>query len=501
MTRNERNRQTGKPVAPWIPLRTEWSAAIDDEAVYAYLHAYTAYRHGFRAFAVHSQSLADQLFKSDDGPWKLGVPHLTLEDYYLGFPDKDSDKHFAALPLRSDPDHWPLLERVPLRHFITSGHGRSQGMENVRANREFRAGLQSANRGGREATKPIPGIFALWQELRLDRTLFDRDELRRPRRGLAPGFFWPPHDHDEDPSEEGGGHSAPGLLLMVAEHLIVRAEAMVDSVHNVKDAVRGAVLAVSALELLGPKTPTTARDALELKHRFEVMAECQFGGVQYNLQLDERFAEIRNEVHLLGCWYGVRSRDAAVTNAELTIVSRLMPIFRDHEEFDEEEKCRQLIRALHRRVWWKQSRRNPLNWLVWPIRAYIEFLLGSMTRFTAALLVWLVGLMLAFAATERLAEKADAKRAKMEQVDAVLYAPSTTAPADGRTATLKGTVTEIPDQPSLEPFSHTFSSFFGSNGFGSKHPGWMVLSVIATLSGFLHLGVFISQLYSTIARR
>jgi len=446
-------------VAPWIPQRTRWAAAIDDERMYAYLHAYVAYRHGYRAYAIHSQALADHLLKHED-PSEENSPHLTIEDYFLGFPDRCPERHFAQLEER-DKKHWKALGQSKYRYFVTSGHKHGRANEVARENRDYRDRLHAAGRGGREATKPVPGIFGLWKEFRLDRKYLGAEG--EGRRGLAPGFVWPwSADHGEHPvNEDTGGHSAPGLLLLVAEHLIDRAERLLDSVRSVSDAVRGAVLASSAMELLGPKTPTTAREALELKHRFEVLAECQFGGIQYNLQLDERFQEIRRDIRQLGQWYGVRSRD--VLNGELTILSRLIQIFRDHEEFDEEEKCRRRIRTLHRRVWWKQHRRNPLNWVVWPIRAYIEFLLGSLTRLTGAMFLWMVGLSLAFGAQ------------------------------------LQGS--SPPGSSGLTPFGHAMSFFFGVEPINSTDFGWVALTLLATLSGFVHLGVFISQLYATVARR
>jgi len=451
-------------VAPWIPQRNEWAVALDDEAVYSYLHAYIAFRNGFRGYAVHSQILADQLLKEDkDSEGKnVPAPFLTLEDYFLGFPDKGDSKPTSNLYAREG--QWKLLSRAKIRHFISGGHRRGKAAKTLLDNRSFRIGLRTDGRGGLEATKPVPGIFALWKQLRLKRNqmLF---------RGLAPHFVWPWNDqtHHERTVDSTSGHSAPGLLLMVAEHLIDRAGRITEKVHDVSDAVRGAVLATSALELLGPKTPTTAREALELKHRFEVLAECQFGGIQYNLELDDRFDEIQRDVKLLGRWYGVRARDAAVLNGELTILSRLIKIFRDYEEFDEEEICRRRIRTLHRKIWWKQHRKNPINWIVWLFRYYIELLLGSVTRFATAMIAWVVGLAFAFSFL----------KPGMEQ-------RITAGQGSG-------------DLPS--GLSQSMAYFFGTEPLNGAGFLWTGLTILAILSGFVHLGVFISQVYSMVARR
>jgi hypothetical protein len=193
------------------------------------------------------------------------------------------------------------------------------------------------------------------------------------------------------------------------------------------------------------------------------LAECQFGGVQYNLQLDDRFAEIRRDMEILGTWYGKRARAGALLNGELTIISRLMAIYDDHEEFDEAEVCRQRIRVLHRRVWWRQNRTNPLAWLVLPFRTYIEYLLGSTTRFAFAVIAWMTGLSLGFTALK---------------------------------AAVHGTQAD-----NLQTFGQALSSFFGTEPLASGDPAWIALTVVATLSGFIHLGIFISQIYSTLARK
>jgi len=320
--------------------------------------------------------------------------------------------------------------------------------------------LRARNRSGLEVLKPVSGIFALWKSVRLDRELKGFDAATgRHYRGLAPGYFWPPlPDRDGDSVRATTGHSAPGLLLLVAETLIDRAERLIDNVRNVKDAVRGAVMATSALELLGPRTPTTARDALELKHRFEVLAECQFGGIEYNLQLDERFAEIKKETQLLGAWYGRRAREIAVLNAELAILSRLVTIFRDYNEFDEEDMTLQRVRSVQRGIW--RRRVGPAAWLVWPFRAYVEYLLGSTVRFATALFLWLTGLTLIFWAA-------------------------------------------APDENLANALHMGVTTFFGFDppGTGKAEGMAFAAGLIGAFSGFLHLGIFISRLYNLISRK
>jgi hypothetical protein len=481
-TRHTKNGE--KPVAPWIPVRRQWAVAIDDEAAYAHLHTYIAYRHGYRGFAITTKALADQVLGTsknvENGKaeefdlWDLSKPDLTLEDLFLGFPDKQGGDHWANLETRGNA--WWKLSTVAdnnfelRRYIISSRHDHGLGNSDRAINRGVMSQLRAKNRSGLEVLKPVSGIFALWKALRLDRELKSVDKSTgRHYRGLAPKFFWPPEPDRDRPhyqdgegeaksGETSGGHSAPGLLLLVAETLIERAERIIDNVRNVKDAVRGAVLATSALELLGPRTPTTARDALELKHRFEVLAECQFGGIEYNLQLEERFDEIRTETRLLGAWYGRRAREVAVLNAELAILSRLVTIFRDYNEFDEEDKTLQRVRSVQRGIWLRRA--GPAAWLVWPFRAYVEYLLGSTVRFATALFLWVTGLTLIFwvgGTDENLAH--------------ALHAGVTT--------------------------------FFGFEPPGADEAEGVAFTagLLGAFSGFLHLGIFISRLYNLISRK
>lgn len=465
-----RRASQGKEEPEWIPVRERWCVAVDDETSYAYLHAYVAFRHGYRAFAVTTETLADYCLDDADVPC-LGGLDLALEDVFLGFPDK-TRPHSA---LRDRELRWVKLAPrdqqvescLPRRYIITSDH-KTAG-EIWSENRAFLRGLQAAGRGGKKAMKPIPGMYTLWKHLGLEETLFNRHPTSgRIYGGLAPGFYWPPTDQTHALiGDRTAGHSSPGLLLLVADSLIERAESTLVDVENVKDAVRGAVLACTALEILGPRTPTTARDALELKHRFETLAECQFGGVEYNLQLSTRLGEIRSDMALLGRWYGIGTRDAAVLNGELTIVSRLAAIYREYAEFDELEVCLQRIRTLQRRIWWKQVRGNPVAWLVLPIRAYIEFLLGSITRFAIAMALWIGGLSIAF----------------------WLVRPAARA------------VTSRADPGDLQSLGQALSAFFGAEPLASDHIGWVALTIVGVVAGFIHLGVFISHLYSGISRR
>ena len=204
-----------------------------------------------------------------------------------------------------------------------------------------------------------------------------------------------------------------------------------------------------------------------MKHQFEVAAECQFYGVEYDFDVRKRFDEIELELKSIGEWFNKKTRLNSVLNAELAIVSRLVTIFRRHNQFDEEQACLVKVRELYRRIW---VRKKHGAWLLWPLWFYMEFLLKSWRSFAAAMVLWLVLLTALFAWNG-------------------------------------------PEVASAEPFlafRDALHTFFGGEppkgwdaDFGESAPsGWYLLATtLAVVGGFVHLGVFVSHLYSIIARK
>ncbi len=442
--------------AAYIPMRPEWAAAIDDEATYAYFNAYICYRFGFRAWAVNSDRLFHKIF--DEPNSKPAA--LTLEDMYLGFADRSNEHHYSNLKERGECSA-KGLKKVGRRYFVTTGHHRGavigpQDISNAAVLRE----LQVTDRGGIVVLKPIPGIFALWEKTELIDKLAAFDEDGHQQRGHAPGYIWPPARLVDHAGDNQSRHSAPGRLLQVAEHLIARAERHIAGVSNVPEAVRGAVMASIAQELLGDRTPTTARDALELKHRFEVIAECQFGGVELGIDLTPRFDEIKREMYTLGEWFSPMRRGASELNGELILVSRLLTIFRDNDQLDAAEKCRRTIRDLHRATWARRLGYRAIP--IWPFRIYIEKLVGSMPLLFGAILGWIAVFFFAF-------------------------------------------LNNDPELGWAKSLSLSVNSFVGGSPFMPENKDVGVaykvtVSVVSVLWGYLHIGLLISNLYRIVSR-
>jgi hypothetical protein len=451
-----------KPAA-YIPARTEWAAALDDEASYAYFNAYTAYRWGFRAFSVNRNALAKSLFYDRSSESSEKTPrisekrprcHLTFEDIFLNYPDRGGNDHYSELSDHKKHNRVKglgLLEHSPYRIFVSSSQTQTGDTSRRQRNRDYiRSGeaTKEAGPGGFacEIHKPLSGMFDLWERSRLKRKL---------PKGRAPGFNWPPRKED---LKEGDatGHGAPGRLLQISEMLISQAEDIYrKGVHCVEDAVYGAVLTTDALELLGSKTPTTSIEALGLKHVFEVQAECQFSGIEYHIKIRDRLNEIARDTAMIANWFHPRNKNIAAWNAELFIVNRLVTILRENNQFDEEQICMHRARYLHHTIWMRQ---NPVRYVLWPILRYLEFLLKSFPFFLLGLIIWLVVFI--------------------------------------------GLYWIIGTEGFLKACQNAFGSFSGGDPT-PKGTSWIItiLTTFAVLMGMGHFGIFISHAYAMLSRR
>lgn len=445
-----------------LPVREKEAAALDEEKPYAYLHGYTAYRFGCRTDVITTWASMKERF---DGPTATldenrieSDAHtywLLFEDMSLNFPDRE--KHLRLLRLEERAKQCSKLrldnETSEHRILVTTGQTRP-GDTALAENRSFLR--MKSNGRGKVVFKPASGIFDLWAQAGLFRRW-----SANGRKGDAPNFFWlvaPPQL-----ANGAVGHGAPGKLMLIAENLLRRAEVLANSARTVPEAVTGAVLAVNALELTGGRTPTTAIHALTLIHRLEMMAECQFSGVEYHIWMKPRLKEIAEATTAICRWFHVGQRRRAALNAEMHVLHHLVRVLRDFNRFDEEQVCMNRIRRLHNALWIRQ---RPFRNIFWPLLRYLEILLSSFPAFVTAILAWVFLLSLLF-----------------------WWA----------------------GHPSWEyGFSDAMTSFFSiggpihpDDGAAAGTAGWRHVGVtgLAILSGFIHLGVFISHLYTISMRR
>jgi hypothetical protein len=445
---------------PYLPRREQLAIALDEETDYAHLHAYTAYRFGFRALAISQRAAADSVLGPEADPvWSALKLKLILEDIFLNFPDGRGGLSNLGRERRKA---FPKLEDAEHRILVTSDQRVPGDTERQAQNKLYIAEQKAKGKNIRLLHKPHAGIFSVWEESGLHRQLtWSGDNgFGKIHRGTGWGYVWPPEKRG---GVDGSGHSSPGILLQIACSLLERAKSMLaNGLSSVEDAVQGAVLANDALELLGGKTPTTAAEALSLKHQFELHAECQFSGVEYHVPLDSRLDEIERDATSIARWFNPKNQRDASLNIQMQIVNHLVRILRGYNQFDEEQVCMNRVRGLHNTLWMRQ---RPYRFILWPLLWYLRLLLSSFAVFVTVLGLWVVGLSL-------------------------LYWW-----ANGYSGWEQSLV-------------DTISSFFPP-GAPIEHiddkppPGWEHVSVacVAILSGFIHLGVFISHLYSIASRK
>ena len=454
-----------------LPRRPRLALAIDDESSYGYFNAYAAYRFGFRSFVVDSER---KLFEClHEGPSEDLA--ITFEDLFLAFPDGEQEIHWSDISERNR--NLPALERSRVaRVFVTTAHREGIPRDRQLRNEEMFEELRRVGRLGSVVCKPVAGIFDL-----------RRRSLGRGGQSVAwwlgsesraPGYVWPPARVREVGHQARSLHSAPGKLLAIANTLVGRAELLLSSgVHSIREAAFGAVLATDALELLGGRTPTTSLQALALKQRFEVLAECQFHGVGAHFDVDSRMKDIQGEIAALSPYFNRQTRQLSAWSAEAQILGALLAIFKECEQFDEELRLQGRNRYLHCRMWFKSQRWwgplgdrlrfvNPAYWLV----RYVQVLLGSVPRFVGFIVLWIGLLSVLHAVREQ------ASRVAGGEVDG--------------------------------PFSHiteAIASFVGVNKPSPEMvPGdalYLFLTLLSVVWGAMHFGILVSHLYSVTSRR
>lgn len=432
-----------------IPLREEQAAAVDDEAGYSFLHAYAAYRFGYRTHVVTTAELLRRLFASDS-PFRMS---LVFEDIFLNFPD-EHPVEFSHLAHRAGTGLCPKLEDVPRRIFVSIG----LGSVHRDSNKAFVAAARHAGKPYRIIHKPMAGVFNLWSEAGLVR----RGRRRAEQTGR--GFVWPPAESVHPAGTQAPTHSAPGRLLRVAERLLRRAERMRDEIKSPMAAVYGAVLALDALELLADRTPTTGIHALTLKHYFEVKAECQFSGVQHHIIVEPRLEEIAREAKAISRWFDRGQRNSAALNAQMQIVNTLIGVFREYNQFDEEQECLARTRRLHHSLWIRQE---PWRICLLPVLRYAELLLSRITNFFWAVAGWAVAFMGIFYLLSR----------------------------------IRGHRVEAAAGQGPDVFAQAMGSLLGQELLGPPNLLWQLTTIAAVLVGIAHFGLLTAHLYSLTARK
>jgi len=236
---------------------------------------------------------------------------------------------------------------------------------------------------------------------------------------------------------------------------------MVENVNTVTEAVRGAVLATQALELLGCKTPTVSVGALSLKHEFEVIAQCQFVGVEYHLLMEDRLEDIQTNLNAMSVWLRKERRRSFCLNSEAKILIRLIRVLDKYDEFEESQYYRACLRRIHRQISEIHEWKKLKLWRIalWPVVRYTTWVLDSLPRFVGTISLFLIVWTLLF---WQIGGEKDF--------------------ASGFHATIQSLFTvALPD----------------------KKDGWqaLLLGYFAAAFGMLNFGLFVAHIYERLARR
>jgi hypothetical protein len=420
---------------------------IDEEEAYAYFHSYILYRLGYLCYTVTDYRRM-QLLKEDCQTPISPEVHIdaSIEDIFLNFSDQPKNENYSNISHR-DRNH-VNLKKAMRRIFVTSGHKNNKWDDE---NERYFGQLRAQGRIVKKVYKPSGGIFNLIIKAGFEREY--RKKLKEDRKKLFPRA---------QVTESGIPiHSAPGKLLVIAERLIERADKIFSGAKSVRECVQGAILALEAQEVLGYRTPTTSLEALALRHKLEVKAECMFYGVGYNIDVRSRVKEIRADIRLLSRWCHPSVKYRTALNANLTIVTEIMKIFRDYSQFDEEQACLKQLRTINRK-WFYAN--NPAWAFTRPIRAYTETIVGSVALFSLALLGWpLIGGLIS-------------------KMAGAAYGSG---------------VDTLPQH-----IMNSIFTFFGLQPVVSPiNSAAMGITVGLVVVGFLHLGIFVSYVYTLLTRK
>lgn len=361
-----------------LPTRHRAAVAIDDELEYAVLHAYTAYRFGYRGEVISTWRGFENLLGVRDFEYSL-----SFEDMRLRFSDIQEELDISSLACRDaliTSKHSPLPATTTFedgRFLVTSGHG--QGEKKIlNDNRSYlKTGYPHRWSKYKVIDKPIGGMFDLWPKdewTLLEKTLgFFRLLSRNPEERYVKPFHWPPCKL-HGPTDQSGTptHGSPGRLSDVATVLLERATLGYANALGPIDLIRCAVLASIAGEVLCGRNPTSYLSALTLRHQAEVSAELAFSGAGYHINVNDRLNEIENEALELSRWFSKEKR--AKLNAQARILSQLAPLYREAGLFEEENTVLTRLRRVNRLL--ASSRAGWARMAHWPL-AYAELLLSN----------------------------------------------------------------------------------------------------------------------------
>lgn len=243
-----------------------------------------------------------------------------------------------------------------------------------------------------EAHKPLAGIFDFRNNCGLPNGIgfhgidSNSDIKQFYRNAIRNGVF--SGGQDEVPNTSIYGHASRGTSLDIAMRLIRRAEQMKNIIVDVEGAVHAAVLSDVALELLDHKTPATSMEALQWKHYYEILAECEFVGVRAHLNIEDRYIDIHNAMGKI-CRINRRVvRKDVFISGMAEIIDKLVDLLKSNGKLEEAAFFTAHSRRLHRKLLFTPVRAF-LAYPEWVLRTKWNFLISFGCFFALFFLYWL----------------------------------------------------------------------------------------------------------------
>lgn len=346
--------------------KTQSAVVIDEELPFTFLNGYIAYRTGYRCFMITSKSEMEKVLKEPNEALQLSIEDLDIK---LSDMDDGETKILRDLDVRANEEYYKVLNIK--NRLIVTGVATNEEREKYKGRFEI-------------IGKPYAGIYDLKKYI--DELSNQEHPVSNDRVGLENQSRSTNNSESDQPDDEKKSndfplsHSALNKILLIANSLISKAKKILGDAKSCQEYVFGAILSFEAKELLHGKSMTTALEAIALQHQMEARAECCFLGVAHEIETDLRFKDISKEVNTI-----IKINDkpeqkksAQSSNAQIEIVNNIRLIFKEYEQFDEEELCLIEVRKLRQKLHWHSSNKFCssiewcFNWLI-ATRSYVPW--------------------------------------------------------------------------------------------------------------------------------
>lgn len=315
---------------------TKCAVALDEELPFIFLNGYTAYRFGYRCYMISSKSEMFEVLNSES----KRIINLSFEDKELRFHDMiDIEEMNKINDLKERAELLnKLSEETGIKRFIVTGVLSSDKIN-----------------GFLIIHKPYSGLYHLGKKSDIynssNKKITSQEYLSfESQRNYSDKQFKLENNNTgkELTNDTMKEHpNAINRILLIANLMLNRARNISKQAITSEMAVHSALLALEAKELLHGRSITTVLEAISIQHQAEVMAECSFYGVTHDIETDLRFAGIAEEVDdTIDISSKEKRKLAQSYNAQIETINNLRHIFKDYEQFDEEESCLDKVREL-----------------------------------------------------------------------------------------------------------------------------------------------------------